>query len=371
MGGSGAHEYMAPCAAGENEVALAPGYAANVEVASRGAAAGRAAARPWTSRARSRPRASPPCEAVSGALGVPAGALDEGDSRGGRGTRHGPGAGPRRPPPQRDQAAQRPRRRLPAGRRRRRSRPSSGRPGSSGPWAPKVPVLKDAAIQGEGYVRRRQPPDAHLIGVAPGRDFDFEEADIRSVEAGDLAPGGQPIEIEPAIEIGNIFKLGTRYSEPLGANYLDEDGKERPIVMGSYGIGPARIVAAAIEQGADERGIVWPPLDRPVGRPPGRARQGRRRGGRGRGAPLRGARGERGRGDLRRPRRRRRARSSPTPSCSAARCGSRSAAARSPRASVEAQVRAHRRRGAHPGGRRRGGDRLARRETADRRALEP
>jgi prolyl-tRNA synthetase len=82
--------------------------------------------------------------------------------------------------------------------------------------------------------------------------------DVRSVEAGDIAPGGHPIEIEPAIEVGQIFKLGTRYSEPLGATFLDEDGSERPIVMGSYGIGPARTVAAAIEQNADERGIVWP-----------------------------------------------------------------------------------------------------------------
>ena len=78
------------------------------------------------------------------------------------------------------------------------------------------------------------------------------------MKAGDLAPGGHPIEIERAIEIGNIFKLGTRYSDPLGANYLDEDGQERPIVMGSYGIGPARIAAAAIEQRADTDGIVWP-----------------------------------------------------------------------------------------------------------------
>ena len=64
---------------------------------------------------------------------------------------------------------------------------------------------------------------------------------MRRVEAGDTAPGGGTIEIEPAIEIGNIFKLGTRYSEPLGATYLDEEGNEHPIVMGSYGIGPARI----------------------------------------------------------------------------------------------------------------------------------
>ncbi len=59
--------------------------------------------------------------------------------------------------------------------------------------------------------------------------------------------------------MGNIFKLGTRYSEPLGATYLDPDGAPTPIVMGSYGIGPARIIAAAIEQNADEKGIVWPP----------------------------------------------------------------------------------------------------------------
>jgi prolyl-tRNA synthetase len=69
---------------------------------------------------------------------------------------------------------------------------------------------------------------------------------------------GQPLTLEPAIEIGNIFKLGTRYSEALGANYLDETGAELPIWMASYGIGPARIVAAAVEQFADEHGISWP-----------------------------------------------------------------------------------------------------------------
>ena len=79
-------------------------------------------------------------------------------------------------------------------------------------------------------------------GVEPGRDFEFTELDFRTVEAGDLSPSGDPIEIETAIEVGNIFKLGTRYSEPLGATYLDPDGREQPIVMGSYGIGPARII---------------------------------------------------------------------------------------------------------------------------------
>jgi prolyl-tRNA synthetase len=69
---------------------------------------------------------------------------------------------------------------------------------------------------------------------------------------------GEPIRLETAIEVGNIFKLGTRYSEPLGARYLDETGAELPIWMASYGIGPARIVAAAVEQFADEHGISWP-----------------------------------------------------------------------------------------------------------------
>jgi prolyl-tRNA synthetase len=65
--------------------------------------------------------------------------------------------------------------------------------------------------------------------------------------------------VERVIEVGNIFKLGTKYSTALGAAYLDEDGQQKPVVMGSYGIGPARIAAAAIEQLADQDGIVWPP----------------------------------------------------------------------------------------------------------------
>lgn len=69
---------------------------------------------------------------------------------------------------------------------------------------------------------------------------------------------GQPLSLEPAIEIANIFKLGTRYSEPLGATYLDETGAELPVWMACFGIGPARIVAAAVEQFADEHGISWP-----------------------------------------------------------------------------------------------------------------
>ncbi len=92
----------------------------------------------------------------------------------------------------------------------------------------------------------------------PGRDFEFREVDVRTVCPGD-AIAGQPVTIEPAIEVGNIFKLGTRYSASRSARrYLDEQGREQPIWMGSYGIGPARIVAAAVEQYADEHGISWP-----------------------------------------------------------------------------------------------------------------
>jgi prolyl-tRNA synthetase len=256
MGGSGAHEYMAPCAAGENDVALAPGYAANVEIA---------VADPEPVELPpplDEPREVPTpglvtVEEVSSALGVPPGALIKAlpVTVEGRGMVVALVRG--------DHRLNELKLRNVLG---AEFRPASaeeieaelGPPGFVGPVGANLPVIKDAAIAGEGYVCGANRPDAHLIGVSPSRDFTFEERDIRAVKAGDLAPGGHPIEIERAIEIGNIFKLGTRYSDPLGANYLDEDGRERPIVMGSYGIGPARIAAASIEQRADERGIVWP-----------------------------------------------------------------------------------------------------------------
>jgi prolyl-tRNA synthetase len=122
-----------------------------------------------------------------------------------------------------------------------------------------VEVVADEALRGlRGLVAGGNEPDLHLRGVEPGRDFEPTWADVRTVEAGDLDPSGAVIRIEPAIEVGNIFKLGTRYSEPLGATYLDEQGTEQLVWMGSYGIGPARIVAAAIEQFADEQGVAWP-----------------------------------------------------------------------------------------------------------------
>jgi prolyl-tRNA synthetase len=120
-----------------------------------------------------------------------------------------------------------------------------------------VRIVLDEGIADGAYVTGANRPDAHLRGVRPGRDFDCERADVRTVCAGDTV-GGHVVTIERAIEVGNIFKLGTRYSEPLGASYLDESGTERAIWMGSYGIGPARIAAAAVEQSADEHGISWP-----------------------------------------------------------------------------------------------------------------
>jgi prolyl-tRNA synthetase len=105
------------------------------------------------------------------------------------------------------------------------------------------------------------PAGEDEIALAPGYAANLEVAlrspDVRKVGDG-YAVRGQELTIEPAIEVGNIFMLGTRYSEPLGARYLDEKGGELPVWMGSYGIGPARIAAAAVEQFADEHGISWP-----------------------------------------------------------------------------------------------------------------
>jgi prolyl-tRNA synthetase len=256
MGGSGADEYMAPCPAGENEVALAPGYAANVEVASATAQPVELPA-PLDAPERVETPGQTTVEEVAKALEVPAGALIKalpviveergmllvllrGDHRLNEAKlRNALGADFRQAGAEEIAA-------------------ELGPVGFIGPVGAKVPVVKDAAIDGDSYVCGANEAGAHLRGVRPGRDFEFEQLDVRTVEAGDTAPGGGAIEIEAAIEIGNIFKLGTRYSDPLGATYLDENGEEQTIVMGCYGIGPARIVAAAIEQGADERGIVWP-----------------------------------------------------------------------------------------------------------------
>jgi prolyl-tRNA synthetase len=258
MGGHGADEYMAPCAAGENDVVLAPGYAANIEVAS----------------AEPQPVELPPAlpapeevhtpgmttvEQVAGALGVPAGGLlksypvvllsDEtfvlvvvrGDHR-----------------------VNDIKLALALGSDFRQARADEieqklGPPGFIGPVGAQARILLDAGVTAEagGYVVGANRPDAHLRGVVPGRDFNFERGDVREVAAGDTI-GGNPVRIEPAIEVGNIFKLGVRYTEPFGASYLDQSGSSQLIWMGCYGFGPARTAAAAIEQFADAQGISWP-----------------------------------------------------------------------------------------------------------------
>jgi prolyl-tRNA synthetase len=248
MGGTAAHEYMAPCAAGEDDVVLGPGgYSANLEIAS------------------AEPQAVPPLrddisgelhtpgqatiEAVAAGLGVPAGNLLKafpvvtesrglimvvvrGDHRVGE-IKLANALGEKFRPAQEGE--------LP------------GPAGFLGPQGLDVPVVYDEAITPGRYVVGANRVDHHVVlDVEAG-----ERADIRTVEPGDTI-GGVVVRIEPAIEVGNIFQLGTRYSAPLGLTYADEHGKEHAVVMGCYGIGPARIAAAAVEQFADERGIAWP-----------------------------------------------------------------------------------------------------------------
>jgi prolyl-tRNA synthetase len=256
MGGHGADEYMAPCPAGENEVALAAGYAANVEVASADAQPVPLPA-PGDGPERVHTPGATTMDALVDQLNVPLGTtlkafpvvVDGGDMR------LVVVRGDHRVNEIKLQNA--------LGQPFRAARPEEvadrlGPPGYVGPVGAQLPILLDHAVVSAGaYVAGANESDAHLTGVVPGRDFPFEAVDVRTVVAGDTVGGGT-IRIEPAIEIGNIFKLGTRYSEPLGATYLDENGKSQLIWMGCYGFGPARAAAAAVEQYHDEHGIAWP-----------------------------------------------------------------------------------------------------------------
>jgi len=133
-------------------------------------------------------------------------------------------------------------------------------PGSIGPVGVDVRVIADETLREGQFVGGANRTGWHLRGVEAGRDYQAEFHDLRQAAGGDpcAACGQGTLSIEPAIEVGHIFKLGTRYSVPLNANYLDETGREHPIVMGSYGIGPARIAATAVEQHHDDAGIMWP-----------------------------------------------------------------------------------------------------------------
>ncbi|MGB9711195.1 MAG: proline--tRNA ligase [Thermodesulfovibrio sp.] len=132
--------------------------------------------------------------------------------------------------------------------------------GFVGPVGHKIKKIADFSIEkGIAYVSGANKKDYHLKGIIPGEHFDAQWTDIRKVKDKDKCPKcGSSLRIEKAIEVGNIFKLGTKYTEPLNAYFLDKDGKEKPIIMGSYGIGPARVAAAAIEQNHDNDGIIWP-----------------------------------------------------------------------------------------------------------------
>ncbi len=131
--------------------------------------------------------------------------------------------------------------------------------GFIGPMGHKVRIIADPVFMKGTYISGANKVDYHARGIRAGEHFTPEWHDLHVAREGDGCPMcGAPLKIERVIEIGNIFKLGTKYSVPLKAFYLDEDGKEKPIIMGSYGIGPARIAAAAVEQSNDKDGIIWP-----------------------------------------------------------------------------------------------------------------
>ena len=132
-------------------------------------------------------------------------------------------------------------------------------PGSLGPVGFSGRIVLDESLRDGQYVAGANRTGFHLRGVEYGRDFEADVADIRVAHEGDACPrcGGKLV-FRAAIEVGHIFKLGSYYSVPLDATYLDEQSVERPLVMGCYGIGPGRVLAAAVEQNHDERGILWP-----------------------------------------------------------------------------------------------------------------
>jgi prolyl-tRNA synthetase len=133
-------------------------------------------------------------------------------------------------------------------------------PGSIGPVGFAGDVVADETLREGQFVTGANRTGWHLRGVEHGRDFQARFADLREPREGDGCPRcGGALRFQTAVEVGHIFKLGSHpYAEPLGATFLDENGKERPLVMGSYGIGPGRILAAAVEQNHDEHGISWP-----------------------------------------------------------------------------------------------------------------
>jgi prolyl-tRNA synthetase len=260
MGGAGAHEFMAPSQAGEDEVALCEkcGYAANIELAS---------SQPtppsyphWHLEEIPTPD-SRTIDEVSAFLGIdprltikslllmgtegPILALVRGDQK-----LHEKKfrrlAGDFRPA-HREEVKE-------------YTGVEAGFLGPVGlPSERKLSVIADVSLRNGNFVAGANREGYHLRGVVPGEHFTAQFADLHVAMPGDSCPTcSAPLKVEKVIEIGNIFKLGTKYSLPLKALYLDHRGQEKPIVMGSYGIGPARIIAAAIEQSYDQEGIIFP-----------------------------------------------------------------------------------------------------------------
>jgi len=134
--------------------------------------------------------------------------------------------------------------------------------GFTGPVGLPVKIIADQAVTvSRNFVTGANKQDTHLLNVNPGRDFQIHKVgNIRYVTEGDRCPRcGNELELSHGIEVGHVFKLGTKYSQILGAKFLDPQGKERPVVMGCYGIGINRIIAALIECSHDDGGIIWPP----------------------------------------------------------------------------------------------------------------
>ena len=136
---------------------------------------------------------------------------------------------------------------------------AGGVPGYIGPIGLHAQLLIDTSVEPRAYLAGANKVDTHLRNVLVGRDFTGGRADVHDVRDGDLCPrDGAPLRAEKGIEVGNIFKLGTYYSQKMNATYLAEDGTRKPFVMGSYGIGIGRNVQSIVEVNHDDKGIVWP-----------------------------------------------------------------------------------------------------------------
>ncbi len=256
MGGAGAHEFMAPSVSGEDAVALCSGcgYAANVEVAT-------SVAPPASFREEKREEVATPgartIDEVSGLLKIP-------PARTLKSLLYVTLRGPLMVLLRGDQQLHEKKLAHLVGEYRPAHRDeireiTGAEAGSIGPVGLTLPLFADTSVKEGSYVAGANRDGYHLRGVAPGTDLSPRFADLHVAREGDLCSAcGKPLAVERVIEVGNIFKLGTKYSEPMGATFVEEDGRERPIVMGSYGIGPARIAAAAVEQNHDADGIIWP-----------------------------------------------------------------------------------------------------------------